>query len=245
MNFLSRKALSTSVASLYRVQFYSFVRNVKPRGPKFGESEPVTTKWTKASSIPDKKVVEDFLKNQNGVEETEPEVRVNQEEVFDHNKYLQAEIRRQKTLQAVFDYYNMKKSEMDLINYCTALNQAVNVYRDENNRKNESELLKKPEIIEMINHLKANANQMDNFTVSNFLSNIAKMNVLDRKTIDILVNKTLHNNIQLNEKPLTYIAWTLGKLKINNTAFLDMVAKRITQSVIILYDFSPNHFHFR
>jgi len=232
MNFLSRKALKASFSSLYRTQFYSFVRNVKPRAPKLAEPESSTSKWTKASSIPDKKVVEDFLKNQNGVEESDQEVSVPQEEVFDHNKYLQAEIRRQRTLQAVFDYYNMKKSEMDLINICTCLNQAVNLYRDENNRKNENELAKKPEVVEMINHLKSHAHEMDNFTVSNFLSNIAKMNVLDRKTVDILVNKTLHNNIQLNEKPLTYITWTLGKLKINNPDFLNMVAKRITQSVL-------------
>jgi len=239
MNVLTKKSLSASFATLYRIQFYSFVRNVKPRSLKSGDmAQPQSStgsKWTKVSKTSGDQI-EEFLKSQDATNEVEEEIKLpQQEEVFDHTKFLQAEIRRQRTLKGLFEYYTQKKPEMDLINVCTALHQAITVYRAETGNHSEAELAKRAEVIDMINHLKARVNEMDNFTISNFLSNVAKMNVLDRKTVDTLVAKTLKNNIQLKEKPLTYITWTLGKLRVNNPEFLDMVAKSITQTVIFLF----------
>lgn len=234
MSFIFTKSLSKSITSLHKVPFYNFARNVKTKPIKF---DSIVTPNFKTGSRTDSNFTEsnkwskDFGQNENervsNTQKRKQARMVDDRAELTENKILQMEILRTETVDSLLSFYEEHKANLDLINICTCFNRAVKLTSKTNN----SSLIKRREIKEMIDYLRLNIHKMNDFSISNYLSNLAKLNVLDNAIVDQLIKRTIQNNIHHNEKALTYITWALGKLKIKNDQFLDLVTKRITQSV--------------
>ena len=141
------------------------------------------------------------------------------------------EILRTQTLEGLFNFYNDNRDNFNVINVCTCFNRAVQLMYS-TNKKAVPKLREKREIQQMVDHLKGKTEQMNGFTISNFLSNLAKLGLEDADLINKLVQRTLTSKIHHNEKSLTYITWALGRFKIYNEEFLNLVAKEFKDTVI-------------
>jgi len=229
MSFFFRKNLSTTFSFLHRIQLSNFGRNVKA-GPF--QVPGMTNKKFDASQTKsiqkEKEAIVDFKEKPQKKDYFED---MDQEPLSD-TKILQLEILRTQTLASVLDVFRGNKAKMDIVNVCTCFNRAVSFGTKSGQSKDS--LVNVAEIKQMIQFLKNNINKMNDFSIANFLSNLAKLELLDRELIDQVVQKTIQNNIQYNEKSLAFITWALAKLKIRNEAFLELVAKRILNPVTLI-----------
>ena len=154
----------------------------------------------------------------------------NKDELMTDNKVLQMKIVRIQTVEALLDFYRINKDNLDVINVCTCFNQVVQL-ANKSNKRSLANLKGKEEIQQMITSLKEKTEHMNDFTVSNFLRNLAKLDIADVDLINKLVQMTLENKIEPSELSITYITWALGRFNIMNGEFLDFVAKRFEDTV--------------
>jgi len=226
MNLLFRKNLSKTFSFLHRIQLSNFGRNAKMTPFKFAEipnpkhmKASNTTLQSKTSGN-EKEVISDL-------KERSQRTNSYDQENLTESQILQLEILRTQTMKNACDLYKEKRDQMNIINVCTCLNRAVTLGLKQN--KGKEAVAKQIEIKEMIDYLRVNIDEMGDFTIANYLSNLAKLDILDREIVDKIVQKSIQNNIQFNEKSLSFITRALAKFNIKNQPFLDLVAKRITK----------------
>ena len=143
---------------------------------------------------------------------------------------IQIDITRAATLDALLEYYKQNKNDFDIVNYCTCLDRAVKLhYKIED--KNVKKLKEFDEIRDIVETLRAKIDEMNNFSLSNFLTNLTKIDLIDHNLVEKIVNTSLKNKTHFQEKPLAYITWALGKYRMKNIEFLDMVADKVLTQV--------------
>lgn len=231
MNFIFKRNLRSSFAFLHKIQIANYGRNVKVKPFKSPEISNINTENTFQS----KNVQIDNQKDSNSMGKFQKKDYYFDKDQgnLNSNQILQLEILRTQDLASVFKIFTQKKSEMDVINVCTCFHRAVNF--GTKHGKGKDHLTKQAEIKQMVEFLKNNIDKMIDFSIANFLSNAAKLEILDREMVDRIIKKTVQNNIQFNEKSLAFITWALAKLNMRNEEFLDLVAKRITNKVFFFY----------
>ena len=154
----------------------------------------------------------------------------NKDELMEDYKVLQTKIVRIKDVETLLAFYRNNKDNLDVINVCTCFNQVVQLaYK--NGKESLENLKGKEEIQQMITSLKENTDKMNDFTVSNFLKNLANIDITDVDLINKLVQMILENKIEPTQLSITYITWALGRFNIMNKEFLDFVAKRFEDTV--------------
>ena len=230
MNFLFRKLNSKPFLLLQRLQIRTFVVNVKAKEPqleKKSASYPFNVvKWkTDANLIGNKKEKVDTQKESN-----EHSSEDGSDVWQSNNRLLQTRIISSQNINSLFAVYRENKHAMDLINICTCLDKIVKLNKG-SHKDTISKILNEPETKEMIEYLKNNIENMNGFTTSNFLSNLAKLNLIDYEFLDNFVQRIFTHKIQLDQKSLGYIVWALAKCKVKNKELLDILAKEIKQTV--------------
>ncbi len=124
---------------------------------------------------------------------------------------------------------------MDLINICTCLDKIVSSKAKELKLNETSQLIgKKSEVKEMLKYLSENIRKMNEFALSNFIYNLAKLGIKDKEGHNQqLVGKTLENLKDFSEKSLSYIVWALAKLQRKNEAILNQTVKKVMVKIFI------------
>ncbi len=146
----------------------------------------------------------------------------------DETRLLQSQINKIQDTESILSFYQNNKTKMDLINICTCLDKIVSSKAKEL-KLNETlqSIVKKPEVKEMLKYLSENIRKMNEFALSNFIYNLAKLGIKDKDIINQLIYKILENQKDFSEKSLSYIVWALAKLQIKNEAILDQTAKKV------------------
>jgi len=239
MNLSLRKIFkNTTFSALYKKQlcFFTQISNGNPFVFSKINKDPSSSKNNSDPSLSIQKIQQE--------KKASPKIRKGQKHKFrnietfqDRNKKIQMEILDTQSLASLFELYKNEKIKMNLVNLCTCLNQAVILSeKDELRRK----IAERTEIKEIIEKMEADIPKMNEFTVSNFLSNLVKLELMDHNIGTKLIQRTLVNITKHNEKSLAYIIWGLAKFNIKDEEFLDAVAKRIITTVIFFFSFRFN-----
>jgi len=225
MNFLFKRTLNISPYFLHKTSFKYFSQISAPKKPhngnngNNGNNVKVNVKPQNAQ-LP--KETARWTLDLEGFNKTE----------FDC-KMFQNEINRVPTLTSLFQFYESNKEKMDLVNICTCLDKAVDfTVKNFQITGSSHPLSKREEVKDMIEYLSQNINKMNEFAVSNFLSNLVKLGIFNRALINKLIQRILENQAFYTEKSLSYIIWALARANIRNDKFLSLITKRILEKVI-------------
>jgi len=221
MSFFIKKFIKSSL-NITKIPFKSFSQNIKESTENLEKTK--NTKHTKSKQSSFKFQSIPYL--QKGRKNPWSMNLENKSET--DCKLFQGEINRISSLNALNIYYKINKEKMDLVNICTCLDRAVDLsVKNFQFTGTSHPLTKQPEVDDMIKYLSDNINQMNEFAVSNFLSNLVKLGIFDQKLFDKLIQRILQNQHLFTQKALSYIVWGLARANIRNEQFLDMLVKRI------------------
>ena len=148
----------------------------------------------------------------------------------DYNVSINQTIQKTRKLKDLYELYDKKKSEFNTINYCTVLNHILELAKKDTNVNLEI-LSKKNEVQEIYQILRNKIADMNEFSFSNFLSNLTRLNIMDPEIIDLLIKKTLSNKIKHNENSLSYTIWSMAKYNIKNKQFFEYTKTFLMQKV--------------
>ena len=152
------------------------------------------------------------------------------DKVEDYNVTLNQTILKIRNISHLYDLYEEKNSEFNTINYCTILNHILELAKKDKNVDVES-LNNRKEVKEIYQILKQKIPEMNEFSFSNFLSNLTKLNIMDEEIINLLIKKILSNKIKYNENSLSYTIWNMAKYNINNKEFLEYTKGDLLEKV--------------
>lgn len=227
MNLFLKRTLKIHRISLNKNIFQYFSQNIKPE-------------TANSENIQNSKSIKSAFQSQNNQysKQNNKRNRLNLSLEGINNeidcKLIQAEINTIHTIDSLCNFYKQNKNKMDLVNICTCLDKAVDIaVKNFQYSGSPHPITEQPEVKEMIDYLTCNIHKMNAFAVSNSLSNLVKLGIHEENLINKLIKRILENSDYYSEKSLSYIIWGLARANIRNQKFLELIAKRILEKVII------------
>jgi hypothetical protein len=164
---------------------------------------------------------------------------VKEELVGSDSQTNQMHIKKCEDLPSLISIYQQRKEGFNLVNYLTTLNQAVKLRR--NNSKKSStttgekglvhaSILEITEVKEILLHLKNQIAKMNNFAMSNFLSNLAKLSFYDKDIVERICSKlegNTDNLIMMSSIAVSYLIWSFGRFQYKNENVLQKMHKTL------------------
>lgn len=235
MSFILRRSASAFFMRINNKSLYSFARSIRKPARMAEALDLQSTETLKQKDEATITLSDD---------EIQRFARKEHEEFNAGDERIQLDITRTLNLNELLAYYKQNKNDFDIVNYCTCLDRAVKLHNKIED-KNVKKLKDFDEIRDIVETLRTKVGEMNNFSLSNFLTNLTKIDFIDYNLVENIVNSSLKNKTHFQEKPLAYIAWALGKYKLKNIEFLDMVADKVIAAVKRAYYILSNCFRVR